>query len=293
MKLRRTIAVGILLLSAGATDARAQDAAACKDGYTRSQDLRDNGKLVAARALLQQCSSATCSKYIQQECVAWLQDVEARLPSVILAAKDDAGNDIVDITAAIDGGDSRKLDGREIDIDPGEHLFVFSKADGTKNEQRIIIRERERGKVIAATFKAAAPPDTTAPPAAQTAPSSADKGAAGERPPPYRTMGYAIGGVGVVGVAIGSVFGVLAANQLSGHCDSTTKLCDPGTVSSTKTQATVSTTGFIVGGVFLAGGVALVLFGPKSSPATQKAAVIQAAPVVGRDGGGFALQGAF
>ena len=56
-------------------------------GVRRVQVRRDEGKLLAARRLLRTCGGAECSPTKQGMCSAWLADVDARMPSVILSAR--------------------------------------------------------------------------------------------------------------------------------------------------------------------------------------------------------------
>ena len=287
-----TAAIAVLSFAAPSS-ARAQDAAACRDGYDRSQVSRDAGKLLEARKLLQQCSGAGCSAFVQKECVGWLEDVEARLPSVILSAKEAGGADLVDVAVTIDGQQGpRKLDGRSLDVDPGDHTFVFQLADGRKAEQRVFVREREKAKVIAVTIggsRELAKPVEPSPP--KEAPAA--RGGAS----PLEVVGFIAAGVGVAGLAVGTIFGLNASSKLSApQCDTAAKVCDPGVIDDAKSAATVSTIGFVAGGVLLAGGVTLVLLSPKagqSATAETKSARLSAAPLVGTKGGGLSLRGAW
>ena len=80
-------------------------------------------------------------------------------------------------------------------------------------------------------------------------------------------------GLGVVGVGVGTVFGLRTSSQWKDaqtHC--TGLQCDRDGVdlaSRAKNAGTVSTISFIAGGVFAAGGLALYFTAP--SPSTTKA----------------------
>jgi hypothetical protein len=286
MKLRTMLTLSLVLV---ASTARAQDAVSCKDAYDRSQVVRDKGELVAAHKLLEQCVVATCSQYVQKECAGWLADVEARMPSVILSAKDGAGADLVDVAVSIDGKDGpKKLDGRALDVDPGEHAFAFTGPDGKKVEQRVVVREREKGKVVAVVI--GEPPPSAKP---------ASDGSAAAPPPsgmsPLKLGGFVTGGLGVGGLVVGSIFGVVAGNDLGApHCDAQ-KTCEPGAIGNAKSAATVSTIGFVAGGVLLAGGVTMILLAPssKQSNGAASTARVMATPLVGDRTGGLSVQGAW
>jgi len=111
---------------------------------------------------------------------------------------------------------------------------------------------------------------------------NADKGSGGdngggnvEPPPPSGISGKTIGAItalsiGGVGLVLGGVFGVMAMSKkstLDGQC--TAKACPPGSqsmIDSANTFATVSTIGFIVGGVGIAAGIVLLAI-PNGAPA--------------------------
>ena len=289
----------VLLASAFPSMAQAQEAV-CKSGYERSQISRVRGKLLEAQSLLQQCSSATCSPSARKRCAASLADVEARLPSVILSAEDRKGVDLVDVAVSIDGEDGpRKLDGRAHDIDPGEHTLVFKLADGQKLERRVLVREGARGVSVPVTFGVA-----TAAAASQAAPASAAApGSSGDAAllamarrtrsavSPQKFVGFGAIGVGVVGLAVGAIFGIKASGTMSGpQCDSATKTCDPGVVDDAKTATQISSIAFVGGAALVAGGVALVILAPKRD---NYSARLSAAPTVGVNGGGLSLGGAW
>jgi hypothetical protein len=86
-------------------------------------------------------------------------------------------------------------------------------------------------------------------------------------PAGWRIAAFTAGGLGIAGIGVGSIFGVLVGVQKSSadkHCPM--KLCDAvglSKIQDAKTFATVSTIGFIAGGVLLAGSAALFLFAPK------------------------------
>jgi hypothetical protein len=68
-------------------------------------------------------------------------------------------------------------------------------------------------------------------------------------------------------------------------------VCDAGPLSTARTDATVSTIGFIAGGVLTAAGLGLVLFAP--SKTRSDAATMHAMPIVGPSRAGLAVEGAF
>lgn len=122
-------------------------------------------------------------------------------------------------------------------------------------------------------------------------------------------VALALGGVGLVGVGVGSVFGVMALNKASEWDERTRDTsrcrqgadglyrCNQGEIgpiqeieASRSAFATASTIGFIAGGAALAGGVVLWL--AASSP-ERKQPAMRLVPAVGADGAAVSLHGSF
>jgi hypothetical protein len=79
-----------------------------------------------------------------------------------------------------------------------------------------------------------------------------------------RVLGFTVGGLGLVGMAVGSIYGLRAKarnDDSADHCRTST-LCDPEGLSLRSDAhrfATVSTVAFVIGGVAIIGGSVLVL----------------------------------
>ena len=116
-----------------------------------------------------------------------------------------------------------------------------------------------------------------------------------------RTLGFVAGGVGVAGLAVGTVGGLIAlerTNKLSVACgQGGLSSCgapagsEDGTLSTTRTWATISTAGFIAGGALVVLGAVLVLIAP-SRPSPASASLVLT-PLVGSGEGGAGLSGAW
>jgi tetratricopeptide (TPR) repeat protein len=120
---------------------------------------------------------------------------------------------------------------------------------------------------------------------------------AGPNPAP-RGASYAVGGLGVAGLAVGGIFGGLALSAKSKLADECkiNKTCTTKTAqddrAAASTKATVSTIGFAVGGAALATGIVLfAVSGRAAAPAEQPR--LGFLPAFGPEGGSFTLTGRF
>jgi hypothetical protein len=217
--------------------------------------------LLEARERLRVCSRRECKAWMVKDCVKWLDDVESRIPSVVLVARD-AGADVTDVEVAMDGKKiTSRLDGRAIETNPGEHAFVFTFANGKQITQRAVIKEGEKAQRVSVAIDAPPPPTKPAPQAAVTAVPDPPR----ESPRiDLRTISLATAGAGVLGLGLGAFFGVKAMNAKS-DANCIDDRCDPAALSDARSAATVSTIGFAVGTVLLAGGAVLFLYDMKKS----------------------------
>jgi hypothetical protein len=270
----------VLVAPAAVADGKLQ----CLDAAGDGQKLRDAHKLIEARDKFRVCAAAGCPSVVQGDCAGWLDAVEKNLPTVVLSAKTRAGAPMVDVRVSVDGQPfATKLDGDALAIDPGSHTFHFEAPDGATHDELAVVNEGGKNQVVAVILGAAASaPQTPAAPQAATA-----SGGTGTPSNPLRTWGWVIGGVGVAGLAVGAVFGLVAAGDKSkAHCDAA-DFCDPGTTGAIKSAALVSDVGWIAGGLLTAGGLGLVLFAPSTKSGEQ--AGVRISPLIAGSAGGVSL----
>jgi hypothetical protein len=174
--------------------------AACLDAFAEAQRLRRKGQLLASRDQLVRCSLPACPALLANRCVPWLDEVNAAVPSILLAARDPAGDDTVAVRVLVDGSVIRqRLDGRPIQIDPGMHRLRFELEGADPIERSIALVEGEKGRRLDLRFQA--PPiemDLLEP---EPAPEP------GYTPSPLVWVGF---GVGAAGFVVGTVTGALS-----------------------------------------------------------------------------------
>lgn len=230
--------------------------------------------------------------------------LEARLAKLILAVEEaPPGFSLMLDQQALSGA----VAGTPIPVDPGDHEIVAS-APGRQSFRAVVsIEPGPSSKTIAiprlAEDRAAEPPPPVAPPppaaekktdhsmkqkpAKPILESEASAGISGRK-----IAAYAVGGAGIAGVVVGSIFGALTFVQKGEGED----LCDGRYCSkegidahaAAKTSSLVSTVGFGVGLAGLSAGLALFLTAePRGPAAPRNSAFI--APALGPDHQGILL----
>jgi hypothetical protein len=187
--------------------------------------------------------------------------------------------------------------GTPVPVDPGKHT-VEAKAPG----KRPFSVERDVsgvGQTVTIAVDALVDEPVATGPAPAT-PAVTEAGSDADAPrssSPLKTVGLVVGGVGVVGVAVGAVFGVLAISKNSdangSHCGSSAGFGSPNQCDSTGvslrstavSDGNLSTIGVAAGAVLLAGGGALWFLAPSGHVAI--------APTVGMGSAGAILRGDF
>lgn len=206
-----------------------------------------------------------------------VSDVSPKIGNVTITVKAAGGGDVPNVKVTIDDAPvSAAALGVKRAANPGAHV-VKASADGFKPVS-LNVTVPVGGAVDAPLTLER---DLSAPAPAPTQPGPADANAPVQQPtppeqPPATTSGgrsilpWIAFGVGGVGLGLGVVTGVLAMGK---HSD-LSKACPNGScgpdqqsnLESYHTLGTLSTIGFIVGGVGAAAGVTLLILQPKATP---------------------------
>ncbi|HEY8040905.1 MAG TPA: hypothetical protein VIF15_13965 [Polyangiaceae bacterium] len=215
----------------------------------------------------------------------------------------DQGSDVAGLVVKRDGVDVGHAEfGVPIPVDPGAHVVEATAPKKLAYSTKVDVAARQtdaRATVSladdpAATTAATVAPPPPLPPAPTTAATTPDEPPPAQGGSTQKTIALVVGGVGVVGVAVGAVFGLNAKSkndQALQNCRTST-LCTAQGLSLTddaKSAATISTVAFAAGGAALAAGVVLWLTAPSSHASTG----LRVAPVVARSYGGVALDAAW
>jgi hypothetical protein len=185
--------VGTSWLSAGSAEASPTDEP-CFEAAANGQRERNEGHLLSARAQFDICAQPTCDAKVVQRCVGWLAEVDEATPSIVLAVQDASGRDLVDVSVSIDGvAREGVIGGRATPIDPGPHVLRFMRPGADPIERSIVMREREKARLVRAVF--------AAPAAAPAVPTST-------APRAVPVSVYVLGGVGIAAVAVATYFAI-------------------------------------------------------------------------------------
>ena len=236
--------------------ANALTKAECVKASDLGQDLRDQGRLQAARERFLTCGLGTCPAVVRAQCQEWLADVDRRLPTVLLRVRDDAGLDVVDAQVSIDGVTaSQGVDGRSFPLDPGAHVFRFEAAGREVAELKAVIRERDKDRLLDVTMHQAAPSLVEAPAPAPTP--SAPRASA-----TIPVLTAVSGSVAVVGGVLFVYFGSDAKSRVDHLRATCAPDCAPADVAAARHQAEIANVSLVVGAVAAAGAIALLVWRP-------------------------------
>jgi hypothetical protein len=282
----------VVSLAVVAPDAKASEREACFSAAEGAQKVRAQGHLLDAREKLRVCAHPTCPAAVRDDCTTWLAEVEAELPSIVVQARDAAGNDVADVRVLVDGAKvADRLDGLPVAVDPGAHTLRLERAGSPAVERSIVVAAGQKARVVEAQWGAPSVSSGSEPqPAPEPAPSGPQKPSWIARLPTSALVAGGIGATALVGTVVLWAWGRADYGSLRSSCS---PACSPSAVDGVRTK-------LVAGDVFLGVGVVslgvatwlALTHGGASAPATQAA---NARVVVGaRPGGGtLGLAGRF
>lgn len=238
-------------------------------GLWSGRALEKSGRLVEAserylaaeRAALDPGGDKATQEAARVEAREAYQAIQERVPMLTVEV-DGAESSEVALTI---GGRSILTDfvGAPVAVDPGEVEVVATWGDQVK-KLSIRIAEGEK-KSVKLTFAAGATSDGTAEPSVTSREPEADETRPSSGASWQRVAGWSGIGLGGAGLILGGVTGGIVMSKWSEFgCDQTTQVCNASDdqVATLNTLRTVSTIGFIAGGVLAAAGVTLLLTAP-------------------------------
>lgn len=270
------VAIAALL---AAPDAVADSRAQCIAASEKGQQLRNAGKLSAARDQLAICGRTECPKLVAHDCTQWMSEVLAILPTVVPGAKDRSGRDLVDVKVSIDGkAATETLDGKPIAIDPGVHAFRFETKGAPAIEENVVVRQGETNRILTVTFAIGDEPAPAKKPAPAEPPAASS--------PPLAA--FLVGGLGVAALGAGLYVALDAdadARRLRGEC---APRCDHADVDDIAERRVVAGVTAAAGAALLAAGA--VLFFVHGSSESRASASFGVTPLPGGASGAAVLR---
>jgi hypothetical protein len=291
---RRLVALGVAagLGLAGPGLARGADREACFSAAESAQKLRAQGHLVESRERLRVCSQQSCPVAVRGDCTTWLSEVDAELPSIVVQARDAAGNDLSDVRVIVDGKTlTDHLAGLPLELDPGSHVLRFERSGAEPVQRSLIVVAGQKARVIEARMLAqgASPgaPDVAEGPAASPATATPGSSFWSTTPLPVLVLG-GVAAAGLVGTAVFWTWGRVDYASLRGSCS---PACSPSSVGGVRTKLVVGDVSLGVAAVALGIGAWLELTHGHAAPSDPKSATLVVQPQPG--GGVVGLAGGF
>ncbi len=251
-------------------------------GLWSARALAKRGQLVEAEerylettGLQAPSGDSAVQRKAQQDAKADLAALKPRIPSLVIKV---SNVDATQLSLTLDGQPlATSWLGRPRLVDPGEH-HVSAQRGADETQGSAMVAEGE-SKDVALAFNSApvAAPAAAATDATIALNAPADLDDSGQPSHTKRTFGWVALGVGAAGLALGGVTGIIAAGKKSDLKNSGECVADrcptsqTDTVNSLNSMRTISTVGFIAGGVLAGTGIVLLLSSgsSSSSAATQ------------------------
>lgn len=268
----RVLVTTVMMLAAVGSPSRAHadERQACVTASEKAQQLRSAGKLGEAREQLNICGRPECPKLVQQDCTQWMSELLASLPSVVPAAKDRKGRDIVEAKLTVDGKVvADVLDGKPIVIDPGVHTFLFESKGLPPLKEQVVVKPGEKNRIVTVTFATADDPTSGGPAATPAgAPTAPPHDSAGGSSAPVAA--YVMGGVGLAALGAALYFDLAATGDAHDLRSTCSPNCAQSAVDDVKTKYTIAGVTAGIGGALLVTGIVLFFTHGKGSSANAR-----------------------
>lgn len=217
---------------------------ACLGSFGRAQRMRREAMLLEARQELLACAQDGCFDAVRVKCLQWLDEVDADIPTLVIAIKDKRGETPPDARVLIDGGGaSAALGGRALEVNPGTHEMSVTLGSGERMVKTVTILQGQKNQSVVFDFTPPEEPTNTLPPQVIVRGSSTNVPA---------IIAFGVGGAAL---AAGIITGALAlkdGDDLEEQCDQVG--CDADDLGD-HTLAHVSTGTFVLAGVSAALGL--------------------------------------
>ncbi len=262
--------------SAAPPSALAQDKQTCAAAHEEAQVLRLKGNLKGSREKLKSCSRDACPALVRNDCVTWLDQVERSMASIVVEAQK-GGSDLVDVRVYFDGVlVASRLNGKAIEVEPGEHLLRFETGGAKPLQRQVVIREGEKSRLVSVRFDDGSAASKPPPPPAAPGPVAPEPEL--ERPVPPGV--YVFGALGLAGLAGFATFGLIGKGEVS-DLDKCKPACERDEVDSARNKYLLANASLSVGGAALVGAGVWYLLRPSEEvpAAASRASSLRVVPL--------------
>jgi hypothetical protein len=200
--------------------------------------------------------------FISKECTNLYSEAQASLPSVTIRATDGQGQLLTAVNVYMDGElVAKTLDGRALTLDPGVHEFRFVVEGKPEINNKVLVSEGEKNKVVSVDFPAPMESKESKPIVVTPPPAPAEKSG-----PPIAA--YVVGGVGVAAAATGGILYWLGSKQYDDAENTCSPNCSQSKADSIDLKYNLAYVGFGIGGAALVtSGVLFLVHGGSKEPA--------------------------
>jgi hypothetical protein len=242
------------------SSAHAQTKEQCAQAYEDAQSLQMEHRLLEAREQLVTCTHEKCPKAVSADCWRWLASVEASTPTLVIAARSAAGDDLVDVTLSLDGrAVENEMIGKAMSVDPGPHVLRAEAPGFLPAEERVVVREGEKARIFSLVLAplprelsaAEAPAVEAAPPEPEPA---SDAGRAR-----LKVASYVLFGVGVAAAGAGTYLAYDGYRDGKTMRDTCRPRCDDSEVDAARLRLTLGHAALGLGAAALASGLVTIL----------------------------------
>lgn len=124
----------------------------CISANEEADKLKKKGSLRAARASLLTCANAACPRMVRDDCNARIAEIDTAIPTITFTAKN-GDKDTTAVSVTMDGESlAKEVDGKPINVDPGEHAFTYTLAGSPPQTEKLVLREGEKNRSVVIQF---------------------------------------------------------------------------------------------------------------------------------------------
>jgi len=225
------------------------------------------GRLVSAREQLLACAQRECPSLVANDCALWLPELDAELPSVVLAVEDGEGRDLLQVRVfANDRLLTERTEGRALSLDPGSYRFRFEAAGYRSLTVTASVRQAEKNRIVRAKLE---PELTPAAAAARAGGGAAERGQDpdGERSASVPVASYVLGGVALASLGAFAYFAVTGKDEYDELTETCGHDCTPAQVEDGKRAYVIADVALGVGIASAAAAVIVFLTAGEAAPA--------------------------